>query len=327
MKSYRGLILIIIGVLSVPLYYHFEPSIHNIINGYKSNRAFKSHHIHSHDGDEMISSMAMINDEPDAWYAKYRLIAHGCGGIDGKMITNSLEALDYNYSIGTRLFDVDVCWSADSVLVCRHSWKDNTGQDVKEPIWKSKRVYNEKIQQEGWLSNSNTVLNSRVYANHLLYGRYHTLSVNELFLWLETHPDAYCLPDLKGPDMAKAFVRLIQNENKDSILHRIIIRIDDFPDYEAVRKLPYEHFMLKKNNMGINTYSDIINFCVSNDIHAVSLSLIDSDDSILSLFARKGIHVYVAVIDNLPDYFYFINKGAWGAVSNFIGENHLPNNK
>jgi len=44
-----------------------------------------------------------LEDESDAWYTKYHFIAHGGGGIDGMLYTQSLEAWEQSYKNGMML--------------------------------------------------------------------------------------------------------------------------------------------------------------------------------------------------------------------------------
>lgn len=52
-----------------------------------------------------------------------RFIAHAGGIIDGEIYTNSKEALDYNYSKGFRLFELDILETKDGRYVAAHEWE------------------------------------------------------------------------------------------------------------------------------------------------------------------------------------------------------------
>ena len=54
-----------------------------------------------------------------------QLIAHAGGGINGLTYMNSLEAIDLNYSLGLRYFEIDFSWTNDDRLVCIHDWKQS----------------------------------------------------------------------------------------------------------------------------------------------------------------------------------------------------------
>jgi len=49
-------------------------------------------------------------------------IAHAGGKINGYTYTNSLEALNLSYSMGCKLFELDICETSDSIFVAAHDW-------------------------------------------------------------------------------------------------------------------------------------------------------------------------------------------------------------
>ena len=63
------------------------------------------------------------------WYKKYHIISHGGGEIGGKCNTNSAEAWEKSYLKGNRIFDADLAFTGDHILVLRHEWSDDLGQD------------------------------------------------------------------------------------------------------------------------------------------------------------------------------------------------------
>lgn len=70
----------------------------------------------------------------DIWAKDNRLIAHALGGINGHRYTNSLEAFQYNYDKGYRVFEVDFTLTSDEKLVARHGWSDKTNKLIKQDL-------------------------------------------------------------------------------------------------------------------------------------------------------------------------------------------------
>ena len=65
-----------------------------------------------------------------------RFIAHAGGAINGIKYLNTLEALNYNYKNGFKLFELDLQITADGFIVASHdwnSWKNSTGYKGKIP--------------------------------------------------------------------------------------------------------------------------------------------------------------------------------------------------
>lgn len=56
------------------------------------------------------------------------VIAHAGGSVDGLPYTNSREALDRNYALGRRVFEIDFSETCDGSLVLLHNW-DRAGGD------------------------------------------------------------------------------------------------------------------------------------------------------------------------------------------------------
>lgn len=307
------------------IYWKKEPQIHQeIMRMKKGENLPMDDSIRKHAEDGMINALPTLVDDYDAWYTKYHVIAHGGGGINGKEITNSHEALDEHYKNGTRLFDVDILCTADSVLVLRHSWGDNTEQDVFQQVFRSRRVFSDNLQQEYISLDYPPKMDLRHFTNHMIFGMFHPMTVDNLFEWMKGHPDAYIFPDIKEQELISRFVNEAQNAGLDTLMSHLIIRIYDYDHYHLVRKiLPANQIMLKYFNMANDTYANVLKFCTNNQIHAVALSVRNADDDILNSFKEKGIHVFVAVVDHLSDYVFFREKGASGIVSNWLYEKQV----
>ena len=80
---------------------------------------------------EAINELPLLQDDTCKWYCKYKVIAHGGGGIDGKTCTDTKEAIEQSYYNGTRMSDIDIQTTSDSIWVCSHGWLDNIEQNSK----------------------------------------------------------------------------------------------------------------------------------------------------------------------------------------------------
>jgi glycerophosphoryl diester phosphodiesterase len=60
-----------------------------------------------------------FDTSPEIHFEKPILIAHASGGINGLTYLNSLEALNHNYALGHRFFEVD--WSQSLVQTMHFS--------------------------------------------------------------------------------------------------------------------------------------------------------------------------------------------------------------
>lgn len=67
-----------------------------------------------------LSTYSPIISDSGEWYKKYHIISHGGGEIGGKCNTNSAEAWEKSYLKGNRIFDADLAFTGDHILVLRH---------------------------------------------------------------------------------------------------------------------------------------------------------------------------------------------------------------
>ena len=66
------------------------------------------------------------------WYERWPVICHALGRTEeGDNLTNSYEALLYNYAKGQRVFEADIAITSDDVAVLRHDWESDLGQGVR----------------------------------------------------------------------------------------------------------------------------------------------------------------------------------------------------
>jgi phosphoglycerol transferase MdoB-like AlkP superfamily enzyme len=104
----------------------------------------------------------------------HRYIAHAGGMIDGLPYTNSLEALDLNYRLGFRMFELDIRRASDNVFVAVHEWDE----------WEEITGYS------GPMPPSHDV-----FITSRLYGKYTPLDIHRINEWFSDHPDAILVTD------------------------------------------------------------------------------------------------------------------------------------
>ncbi|MGI0495555.1 glycerophosphodiester phosphodiesterase family protein [Alkalinema pantanalense CENA528] len=115
------------------------------------------------------------------------VIAHAAGSISGNVLTNSREALEANYAIGTRWFEIDLLATSDGVLVAAHDWTN----------WR--RFVGDEGDQAPALEEFRA---RRIVARasaHGVPGDYAPMTFDDLEAFLARHPDAVVVTDTKGP--------------------------------------------------------------------------------------------------------------------------------
>lgn len=326
-RTLYGFLLVIMACLLSYLYVKYEASIHELISGKIEELKEYRDRKRMHHDDDMIARIGIINTPCD--WNKYKVIAHGGGGINGATLSNSLEGLNLAYENGTRLFDVDINYTSDSTMVLRHSWKDNTGQTDEPHFLSNDSKHKELGCYYCSLTFGENVLDSIKFVNHKVYNLYTPLTLIDFLGWMTEHPEAVMMPDFKGdiPSQLDWLLNVIERYDSLStnrIKSRLVVRIREFSEFgEVVKLLNKEQIMLRKYDTRGTSYGKILDFCVKNGIHAVALTQKKADDEIIAEFENRNVRVYVGVVDYMSDYKYFVDKGATGIVSNFIFENQL----
>ena len=255
--------------------------------------------------DEVKNMDAIANTDTE-WYAKYNIISHSMGSIDGKNYTNSLEALENSYGHGNRLFDADVNIASDGALVLRHEWTDALGTE-----------YSERIP------------NHDEFNSTLIYGKYHPLDFDSLLDRMTEKIDMYVITDIKGDVQeicSKMIDRIKQRDNSADLFERIIVSLYSQEDYD--KTLNFNDSELKKYSIrqyvNNNNNNRMVVFCLRNNIPVVNYQkdYFFKDD--ISLFNEKHIKLFIAVVDDLSEFDKIRKKNNYtGIVSNSIYEEDI----
>lgn len=134
-------------------------------NGYGLEADFSRAHQKS---ERSAAEIAADTKKQDKW------IAHACGMVDGIDYTNFLEALDHNYAMGFRYFELDILETSDGVFVVAHDW----------PHWKKRASY------EG-----ETPVSRDVFMQQKPLGKYTPMDMDAINKWFTDHPDAILITD------------------------------------------------------------------------------------------------------------------------------------
>lgn len=105
---------------------------------------------------------------------KNRFIAHGGGMINGKTYTDSLDALDYSYSKGFKLLELDISTTSDGYYVAAHDWQH----------WANITGY------KGSLPPTH-----EIFMNQKIFGSMNPLDMKLINEWFKNHPDAILVTD------------------------------------------------------------------------------------------------------------------------------------
>ena len=127
-------------------------------------------------GLQRLNYNSIDNDIPSKQKLKNKgnLIAHGGGGIDGYIYTNSLEALNQSYENGFRLFELDINLTNDNKLVAVHNWSE----------WN--QLLNNKFLHPPSYEK---------FINTKIHNMYTPLDMDRINDWFSQYPDAILVTD------------------------------------------------------------------------------------------------------------------------------------
>ena len=223
-----------------------------------------------------------------------RYIAHAGGMIDGYRYTNSLDALDLSYANGFRMFELDLIYTSDKVLVAAHDWnywKNITSCDKYLPVTK------------------------KHFLEHLIYDTYTPLTIDEINEWFKEHPDAILVTDkINSP-------RVMKEQFVDP--SRVLMELFTKDAIKEAQELNIP-FMMSEGVLP-EIKSDSLAYVLNNNIQilAVSRLLLHEPKTFKFLQGCKqsGVKIYVFalndeydekyVLDNEMQYIYGMYADRW----------------
>ncbi len=232
----------------------------------------------------------------------FEVIAHSGGGVDGYNYTNSLEGYNFAYEHGTRIFDADIRFSSDNVLVLRHEWGDNIG-----------------TENNGKQMDYNTFKNSKIF------GKYTPMSFEDMLNFMNTHSDVNIFLDVKEPTeyAYKYLVNYVKEKGLTHLLDRMVPSFYNYKDYNIINNIyNFPKYSIRKYpNVNLDI-DEILQFCVNNNIKYLNIMQQYFTKEVLNEFHEKGIKVIVAVIDKDKACEY-VKMGVDGIVSNDFNKNDV----
>lgn len=156
-------------------------------------------------------------------YNPYGYIAHAAGGYDGRTYTNSLDAFEFNYARGFRVFELDFVVLGDGTVLAAHNGLESY-YGLTKPF-----------DQASWAE----------IAGNKFDGRYTIMRSNEVVQLLRDHPDAYVILDTKyqHDHIFRRFVS--QTGGAHALMDRVLPHIKDQAELDLYRNTwPLRNYMI-----------------------------------------------------------------------------------
>lgn len=238
----------------------------------------------------------------------HRTIAHALGGLAGRDYLNSREGFLAMYEQGVRLFELDLSRTSDGVWVCRHNWKESMGQ---------------------WKGSGKKVLTEKQFKNSKIYGTYTPMTLEDFFLLLKEHPDAYVMIDSKQYSLRNYqrtledycdYVEIARAAGAESVLDQIIPEIYSeamFPGTTMIYSFPSYVYSLWQE-YSAEDLEHIASFCEEKGIPAATVYWKYWSEETEEIFEKKGIRLYVYTVNDRNQARKYIAQGAEGICTDFL---------
>ncbi|PXV90179.1 glycerophosphoryl diester phosphodiesterase [Lachnotalea glycerini] len=240
------------------------------------------------------------------YYKKYHYVAHALGGIDGLEYTNSKEALEYSYSMGNRLMEIDFLYTSDGKLVCRHKWSD----DFKDGF-----------------SNEN-IPDYETFMSSKIYGIYTPLDLEAVLQFARDNPDVYFITDTKleaGQVIAilESIEEAAEKIGYTDYKRQFVIQFYNYENYEQIReRFSFENYIFTlyhmKSELRENGIDNILDFCVEKNIKVLTIPQKYITKEICKKLKKNGITVFVHTIDSRKSVLELRFMGVNGVYSNYV---------
>lgn len=229
----------------------------------------------------------------DTWYGDGKVICHALGETkEGLTLSNSLEALEYNYARGFRVFETDISVSSDEKLVLRHDWGSDLGQ----------------ASSFGW-GDKTWAMTEAEFLKTPLYGSYTPMNVSELFEYMKIHDDMYIVLDTKYDSnfsLAFQFEKLVEaakNCGCEEVLSRVIVQLYYAEMYDEIEAIyDFDHYLLTLYVVGPDymTNEQLTDFLLSRNIPVLTVPWY-YDSAVCEVMRNNGLYTYVHTINDVPD--------------------------
>lgn len=219
-----------------------------------------------------------------------RVIAHGCGAIQGETVTNSQEALEQAIANGYQFIEVDMAFTSDGEIAMIHDWE-------------SSGSYYLGLGQ-------NKAITCAQYQQCRVLNRYTPLTLETLADIVEAHPQVHIITDTKEDNLA--LLTAIRKQ-EPQLVGQIIPQIYQYSEYEAVKDLGYDQIILTLYKMTDERDGNrIARFVQDHSIYAVTMSVDLARTGLAKTLQSYGIAVYMHTVNSLSQTMTALNAGAYG---------------
>ena len=202
---------------------------------------------------------------------------HAGGSINGRLYSNSLEALNNSLRHEQRFLEVDFVWTTDSQLVCLRHW------DYINPLRGPMTLA--KFKED--------------YGKSQMFQGLTPLALADLAQWLKDNPTAYIITDIKDDNLTAL---TIISRKYPELINRFLPQIYKYSEYEAVAALGYSNIILTTYTMRpaeVENVEALVTFAQSHKLLAITISQYYADRAgYVAKLNRSGVLTAAFTIDD-----------------------------
>lgn len=244
---------------------------------------------------ESYKKMPCLAEDTVRWYEKGTFISHACGGYvnDRKiMYTNSAEALECSLNAGYSLIECDIMRDKSGQIILAHdyekvfisTYKKYTIQTIGQMIEKIKSYHEvQMLIDVNWNSEQD-------YANYVIE------------IWNT--------------------IRQVSKTEKESnqLKKQIVMEVYNEATIRYAQAAGFDMFFTQYRNSDIGDYMNTAILCGKYNIGAVGFpcAYISSHKSLISIFNKKNIKIFVYSTDDMQEYTSLKEIGIQGVFTNYL---------
>ncbi|MDR1559781.1 MAG: hypothetical protein LBS84_08830 [Clostridiales bacterium] len=224
------------------------------------------------------------------------LVAHAGGNVDGVQGTNTIEAVEYNYSIGHRVFELDFNLTSDDVLVGVHDW----GAENIAPAWAE-------------------------FSSGKIQGKYTPTSYEQFIRFLSQHSDTYMVTDTKSYDLtderiAKQFQIMYDTAERvdPAVLERVIVQVYNQNMYHVINKIYKYPNILYTLYATPDTEDQVVEFVKTEGIPVVVMPPERANQPFLDRLLALSARVYLHTLNDYNEVMEWRAKGVWSVYTDSL---------
>lgn len=225
------------------------------------------------------------------WYEEYPVVCHALGRTEeGYTLTNSLEALEYNYKRGQRVFETDCAITSDQVVVLRHDWESDLGQ----------------AESFGWTEEEKNVPTAEEFLGVPIYDRYTPMTLLDLYRYMDEKTDIYIVLDPKySPDVNGQFSLIVNtalDNGLESVLDRLIVQLyyeDMYDEVESVYS--FRHYIYTLYYIGFPGGEEAGSFCEEKGIPVLVMPYTWVHAGVMQELEPYKLELYVHTVNEPQD--------------------------